>query len=77
MRGALIPTRYFVHGDNYAGISAFINKPDAKLDCNALMLTAGASILLSQGRLKNSWKHAFGLKELAKYLSRFLVAGQA
>ena len=58
--------RYFIHGDEYAGISAFVNEPAKESDRNALMLAVGALVPLSYGRLGKSWKHAAGLKELAK-----------
>ena len=58
--------RYFVHGDEYAGLSAFVNEPAKESDRNALMLAVGALVPLSYGRLGKSWKHAAGLKELAK-----------
>ncbi|MCJ1269045.1 hypothetical protein MMC22_008933 [Lobaria immixta] len=59
---------YFVHDEDYAGISAFINEPAAKSERNALMLAVGALVPLSQGRLGKSWKHASALKELARNL---------
>ena len=58
--------RYFIHDDDYAGLSAFINKPGAESDRNALMLAVGVLLPLSYGRMGKSWKHAEGLKELAK-----------
>lgn len=60
------PPRYYVHDDEYAGISAFLNEPAAKSDRNALMLAVGALVPLSQGRLGKIWKHAAALKELAR-----------
>lgn len=66
--------RYFVHDEDYAGISAFINEPAAKLERNALMLAVGALVPLSQGRLGKSWKHASALKELARYTLRPLCS---
>ena len=59
--------RYFLHNDEYAGISAFINEPAAKSERNALMLAVGALVPLSQGRLGRSWEHAWGLKNLARW----------
>ncbi|MCJ1470729.1 hypothetical protein MMC07_009376 [Pseudocyphellaria aurata] len=59
---------YFVHEDDYAGISAFINEPAAKSERNALMLAVGVLVPLSHGRLGKSWKHASALKELATSL---------
>lgn len=58
--------RYFVHDEDYAGISAFLNVSAEDADRNALMLAVGALVPLSYGRLGKNWKHALGLKELAK-----------
>jgi hypothetical protein len=58
-------TRYFVH-EEYAGICAFINQPAAEAERNALMLAVGVLVPLSFGRLGKSWRHADGLKKLAK-----------
>lgn len=62
------PLRYFLHNDEYAGISAFINEPAAKSERGALMLAVGALVPLSQGRLGRSWEHAQGLKDLARWV---------
>lgn len=59
---------YFVHDEDYAGISAFLNVSAEEADRNALMLAVGALVPLSYGRLGKSWKHALGLKALAKTL---------
>ncbi|KAL9128301.1 MAG: hypothetical protein Q9217_003006 [Psora testacea] len=59
---------YFTHDQEYAGISAFINKPSGESDRNAVMLAVGV-LVPSHGRLGKSWKHAKGLKELAATLS--------
>lgn len=59
-------SRYYVHDDEYAGISAFLNEPAANSDRNALMMAVGALVPLSQGRLGKIWKHAAALKELAR-----------
>ncbi|KAL8794157.1 MAG: hypothetical protein Q9195_003225 [Heterodermia aff. obscurata] len=59
---------YFLHDDDYAGLSAFINKPAAESERNALMLAVGVLVPLSYGRMGKSWKHAEGLKELARVL---------
>ncbi|KAL9609114.1 MAG: hypothetical protein Q9167_006092 [Letrouitia subvulpina] len=64
-----VKTGYFVHNDDYAGLSAFVNNPAAESERNALMLAVGALLPLSYGRLGKSWKHAEGLKELAKSLA--------
>lgn len=59
---------YFVHGEDYAGISAFKNSPsEEEGDRNALMLAVGALVPLTFGRLGKSWKFAESLKELARY----------
>ena len=57
---------YFLHGDDYAGLSAFINQPAADSERNAIMLAVGVLVPLSYGRMGKSWKHAEGLKELAR-----------
>ena len=57
---------YFVHGEDHAGISAFINRPAAESQRNALMLAVGALVPLSHGRLGKSWKYAEELKALAQ-----------
>ncbi|CRG89339.1 hypothetical protein PISL3812_06375 [Talaromyces islandicus] len=59
---------YFVH-DQYAGISAFVNQPAAEAERNALMLSVGVLVPLSFGRLGKSWRHAIGLRELAKLVT--------
>lgn len=61
--------RYFVH-EQYAGISAFVNQPATEAERNALMLAVGVLVPLSYGRLGKSWRHAAGLKELAKLVYR-------
>lgn len=60
--------RYFLHDDEYVGISAFVNEQAKEADRNAVMLAVGALMPLSHGRMGKSWKHADGLKELAKYV---------
>ncbi|KAJ5523802.1 hypothetical protein N7494_010452 [Penicillium frequentans] len=55
---------YFVH-DQYAGISAFLNRPAAEAERNARMFAIGVLVPLSSGRLGKSWRHAPKLKELA------------
>ena len=58
---------YFIHGGDYAGISAFKNSPsEEEHDRNALMLAVGALVPLSLGRMGRSWKLAGKLKELAR-----------
>lgn len=60
---------YFMHGDAYAGISAFVNTGGEQWERNALMLAVGALVPLEFGRLGRSWRHAPKLKELAKELA--------
>ncbi|KAL8773299.1 MAG: hypothetical protein Q9209_001693 [Squamulea sp. 1 TL-2023] len=61
-------TVYFVHNDEYAGISSFLNGEAEESERNALMLAVGALIPLSYGRLGRSWRYADELKSLAKKL---------
>ena len=56
---------YFVH-ENYAGVSAYINKPDAASERNASMLAVGMLVPLEHGRMGKSWLHAEHLKKLAE-----------
>lgn len=56
---------YFVH-DRYAGISAYVNRPAAETQRNALMLAVGVLVPLPFGRLGKSWRHAPRLQELAE-----------
>jgi Uncharacterized conserved protein (DUF2347). len=60
-----VDLRYFIH-DKYAGVSAFVNKPAAEAERNALMFAVGVLVPLSYGRLGKSWRHAVGLRELAQ-----------
>ncbi|KAJ5970239.1 uncharacterized protein N7479_000157 [Penicillium vulpinum] len=55
---------YFVH-EQYAGISAFLNRPATEAERNAKMFAIGVLVPLSTGRLGKSWRHAPKLKELA------------
>ncbi|KAL8675583.1 MAG: hypothetical protein Q9168_000095 [Polycauliona sp. 1 TL-2023] len=59
---------YFVHNDEYAGISSFVKGEAKEFDRNARMLAVGVLIPLSFGRLGKSWKYADELKSLAKEL---------
>ncbi|KAL8789966.1 MAG: hypothetical protein Q9213_000852 [Squamulea squamosa] len=63
-----IKAGYFVHNDEYAGISSFVNGEAEVSERNALMLAVGALIPLSYGRLGRSWRYADELKSLAKKL---------
>ena len=58
--------RYFLHDNEHAGISAFVNKSDLGQERNALMLAVGALVPLSNGLLGRCWKHAGNLKDLAQ-----------
>ncbi|KAL8715508.1 MAG: hypothetical protein Q9220_000844 [cf. Caloplaca sp. 1 TL-2023] len=62
-------TIYFVHDDEYAGISSFVNRKIGGNERNALMLAVGALIPLSYGRLGKSWRHVERLHELAEHLA--------
>jgi hypothetical protein len=59
---------YFVHGA-YAGVGAFLHVDAGAEERGALMVSAGVLVPLSYGRLGRSWRHADGLKELARYSS--------
>ncbi|MCJ1311522.1 hypothetical protein MMC25_005194 [Agyrium rufum] len=59
---------YFIHDEKHVGISAFANQPKDGRARGALMLSVGALVPLSHGRLGRSWKLAEPLKELAKLL---------
>lgn len=54
---------YFVH-ENYAGISAFLNKENDQDARGARMLATGVLIPILDSRMGQSWLHADGLKEL-------------
>ncbi|KAI5848877.1 hypothetical protein BZA05DRAFT_403010 [Tricharina praecox] len=56
---------YFVHGA-YAGLSAFLHVDAGEEERGALMISAGLLVPLSYGRLGRSWRHAEGLKRLAR-----------
>lgn len=53
---------YFVH-DNYAGISAFLNR-ESRDDRGARMLATGVLVPIQDSRMGQAWLHAEGLKEL-------------
>lgn len=54
---------YFVH-ENYAGISAFLNKENDQDARGARMLATGVLVPINDSRMGQSWLHADGLKEL-------------
>jgi hypothetical protein len=56
---------YFVHNE-YAGLSAFINRKDEMSERSARMLAVGILIPLGQSHTGQSWRHAEKLKELAR-----------
>ncbi|KAL8950355.1 MAG: hypothetical protein Q9222_003607 [Ikaeria aurantiellina] len=62
-------TIYFVHNDEFAGISSFVNRKIEATERNALMLAVGALIPLSYGRLGKSWRHVERLQELSEGLA--------
>ena len=55
---------YFTH-EEYVGVSAYLNKPDASSDRNANMLAVGALIRVEGERMGKGWLHVEGLKRLA------------
>ncbi|KAL9005559.1 MAG: hypothetical protein Q9188_001651, partial [Gyalolechia gomerana] len=63
-------TIYFIHADEFAGISSFVNNKAKESERNALMLAVGALVPLSYGRLGKSWRHADGLRALASDLAK-------
>ncbi|KAH0388796.1 hypothetical protein KCU92_g606, partial [Aureobasidium melanogenum] len=54
---------YFVH-DQYAGISAFANRPAHESERNAHFAAVGLLVPLTYGRLGRSWLHADHLRRL-------------
>lgn len=54
---------YFVH-DQYAGISAFANRPAHESERNAHFAAVGVLVPLTYGRLGRSWLHAHHLRHL-------------
>ena len=58
---------YLVH-DDYVGVSAYINKPDASSARKANMLAVGVLVPLQHGRMGKSWLHAPGIQALARKL---------
>lgn len=60
---------YFVHEGTHAGLSAFVNVPCEEEDArNARMIAVGVLVPLSYGRLGRAWRHAEGLKSMARYV---------
>jgi hypothetical protein len=57
---------YFVQ-DQYAGVSAFVNRPAGAEERNAQFIAVGAMVRLGDGRLGRAWEHADGLIDLARY----------
>ena len=58
---------YFVHDDDHAGVSAFVNEPCDEEDArHARMIAVGILVPLSYGRLGRAWRHAEGLKFIAR-----------
>lgn len=63
--------RYFVH-EQYAGISAFLNRPAEAAERNASMFAIGVLVPLSSGRLGKSWRHAPKLRDLTLFVIQLL-----
>ena len=61
-----------MHDDEHVGISAFVNRVSKERARNALMLSVGALVPLSHGRLGRSWKLADALRELSKLVYKAL-----
>lgn len=59
---------YFIHGQGYAGISAFAQEDADSSQRNANFCSVGALVPISHGKLGASWKHAPKLRHLAKQL---------
>lgn len=58
---------YFVHDAGYAGLSAFVNQPCQDEETrHARMIAVGILVPLSYGRLGRAWRHAEGLKSIAR-----------
>jgi hypothetical protein len=57
---------YFVH-EQYAGISAFANRPAHESERNAHFAAVGLLVPLTYGRLGRSWLHAHQLRRLVAY----------
>ncbi|KAF1809443.1 hypothetical protein P152DRAFT_461385 [Eremomyces bilateralis CBS 781.70] len=55
---------YFIQ-DDYAGISAFVNRPAAESERNAHLVAVGVLVPLNNSRLGRGWLHAEKLQELA------------
>jgi hypothetical protein len=59
---------YFVH-EQYAGVSAFANRPAHESERNAHFAAVGLLVPLTYGRLGRSWLHAHQLRRLVAYAS--------
>jgi hypothetical protein len=57
---------YFVHEQEFAGVSAFQNVEASAGERNARFISVGALVRLGDGRLGRAWEHAGALKELAE-----------
>ncbi|KIX92698.1 uncharacterized protein Z520_11550 [Fonsecaea multimorphosa CBS 102226] len=56
---------YFIHED-YAGLSAFVNKADEQAERAARMVAIGILVPLEHGRMGRIWRHAESLMEFAR-----------
>ncbi|UJO13617.1 DENN domain-containing protein 11 [Fulvia fulva] len=57
---------YFIHGEAYAGISAFVQEEADATQRNANFAAVGALVPLTYGQLGRSWAHAGELQALAR-----------
>lgn len=56
---------YFVHDNEHAGLSAFVNEPCEEEEArHARMIAVGVLVPLSYGRLGRAWRHAERLKDI-------------
>ena len=57
---------YFVHEQQFAGVSAFQNVEAGAGERNARFISVGALVRLGDGRLGRAWEHAGALRDLAE-----------
>lgn len=58
-------TSFFVHGEEHAGVSAFVNRPTEDAQRHAVMLAVGVLVPCT-GRLGKCWKYVARLQQLAR-----------
>lgn len=61
---------YFVHGEAYVGVSAFVQEEADAKQRNANFVAVGALVPLRYGQLGRSWAHAEELRTLAREVVR-------